>query len=84
MSLSIQLRLEDLTLSLTLIEMFTQPVDLLLLRVKLNSVPLINVFLDFHPQNVGVNRHTNFIGQGLDFFLFLFNRTAHVVESLLG
>lgn len=84
MSLSIQLRFKYLALALTLIEMFTQSVYLLLLRIQVDPVPLIDILLDFHPQYVRVNRHTNLVGQRFNLSLFLLNGSSHVVEPLLG
>jgi len=52
-----------------------------LLRVKLDTVPAFNVFLNFHPHDVGVDGQGHLVRHRVDLTLFLFDRPTHVVKT---
>jgi len=56
------LHLEDVELALGFVVLLAEAVCLLLLRVKLDPVTALNVFLDFHTHDIGVDRQLHFVG----------------------
>lgn len=83
MSLGFNLCFEDLSVAFRLVKVLRKSIQLLLLIVELNSVPHLDVLLNFHPQYVRIQGHRHFIGQTFYFLLLLFNGSAHVPNALL-
>ena len=82
-SLSVQLHLDDIKLAFRLVVLLTEPVNLVLLRVQLDPMPPLNVFLDLHAHDVSVDGQGHLVSHRVDLSLLLLNSSSHIIEPLL-
>ena len=71
-------------MSLRLIVLLAKAVHFLLLRVELDSVPALNVLLDFHAHDVRVDWKGHLVRHRVYLALFLLNSPAHIIKALLN
>ena len=83
MPLSVQLHLDDIELALCFIVLFAKAVHLVLLGVQLNPVSALNVFLNLHAHDIGVDGQGHLIRHRIDLSLLLFDGPSHVIEAFL-
>ena len=81
MALCVKLHLNYIKLALCLVILFTKAVDFMLLRIKLDPVPSLDILLNFHPHDICINRQGHFICHGVDLSLFLLDRSSHVIKA---
>ena len=62
MALSVQLHLDHIELALHLVVLLSQPVYLVLLGIKLDSMAAFNVFLYLHSHDVSVYWEGHLVG----------------------
>jgi len=53
--LCLELCFNNIKLSLGFVELVAQPLNFVVLLFKLDPVPRLNVLLDLHPQDIGVD-----------------------------
>ena len=82
-SLGVELHLDYVQLAFRFVVLLTESVNFVLLRVKLDSVAPLNVFLNFHAHDVRVDGQGHLVGHRVDLPLLLLDSTAHVIEALL-
>ena len=80
MSLRVELHLDNIELPFRLVVLLTEAVDLVLFGVKLDAVPTLDVFLNFHPHDVSINRQSHLIGHGVDLSLLLLDSPSHIIK----
>lgn len=56
MALCVKLHLNYIKLALCLVILFTKAVDFMLLRIKLDPVPSLDILLNFHPHDICIDR----------------------------
>ena len=83
-ALRVELHLDDIELSLGLVVLLAEPINLVLLGIKLNPVPALNVLLNLHSHDISVDRQSHLVGHRVNFPLFLFDSSAHVIKALLN
>ena len=84
MPLSIQLHLYDIKLSLCLIILLTKAIDLMLFGIKLNPVPALDVFLNFHAHDICIDWQSHLISHRVNLSLLLLDGPAHVIQTLFN
>ena len=83
MARGIELHLYDVKLALSFVKLLSKTVYLVLFCIELNPVATLDVFLDFHAHDVGIDGQSHLVRHRVDLSLLLLNRSSHVIESLL-